>query len=58
MIVLSGGTQAEVLQLLADRGLSENFDGVYGGPKNKEENLQGLSLKSLFCILEIARLII
>jgi phosphoglycolate phosphatase-like HAD superfamily hydrolase len=44
MIVLSGGTQAEVLQLLVDRGLSENFDGVYGGPKNKEENLQGLSL--------------
>ena len=45
MIVLSGGTQAEVLQLLVDRGLSENFDGVFGGPKNKEENLQGLSLK-------------
>ena len=45
MIVLSGGTQAEVLQLLVDRGLSESFDGVYGGPKNKEENLQGLSLK-------------
>ena len=44
MIVLSGGTQAEVLQLLVDRGLSENFDGVYGGPKNKEENLQGLLL--------------
>jgi phosphoglycolate phosphatase-like HAD superfamily hydrolase len=44
MIVLSGGTQAEVLQLLVDRGLAENFDGVYGGPKNKEENLQGLSL--------------
>jgi len=44
MIVLSGGTQAEVMQLLVDRGLSENFDGVYGGPKNKEENLQGLSL--------------
>ena len=44
MIVLSGGTQAEVLQLLVDRGLSEIFDGVYGGPKNKEENLQGLSL--------------
>ena len=44
MIVLSGGTQSEVLQLLADRELSENFDGVYGGPKNKEENLQGLLL--------------
>ena len=44
MIVLSGGTQAEVFNLLVDRGLSENFDGVYGGPKNKEENLQGLSL--------------
>lgn len=44
MIVLSGGAQSEVIQLLVDRGLSENFDGVYGGPKNKEENLQGLSL--------------
>jgi phosphoglycolate phosphatase-like HAD superfamily hydrolase len=44
MIVLSGGTQAEVFNLLVDRGLAENFDGVYGGPKNKEENLQGLSL--------------
>jgi len=44
LIVLSGGTQLEVLQLLADRGLSESFNGVYGGPKNKEENLQGLSL--------------
>jgi len=45
MIVLSGGTQTEVLQLLVKKGLSENFDGVFGGPKNKEENLQGLSLK-------------
>jgi phosphoglycolate phosphatase-like HAD superfamily hydrolase len=44
MIVLSGGTQIEVLQLLRDRGLAENFDGVYGGPKNKEENLQNLLL--------------
>ena len=44
MIVLSGSTQTEVLQLLVDRRLSEKFDGVYGGPKNKEENLQGLSL--------------
>ena len=46
LVVLSGGTQSEVLQLLADRGLSENFNGVYGGPKNKEENLQGLILES------------
>ena len=45
MIVLSGGTQSEVLGLLVDRGLSESFNGVYGGPKNKEENLQGLSLE-------------
>lgn len=44
MIVLSGGTQTEVFQLLMDRGLSKHFIGVYGGPKNKEENLQGLSL--------------
>jgi phosphoglycolate phosphatase-like HAD superfamily hydrolase len=45
MIVLSGGTESEVLELLTDKGLAENFDGVYGGPKNKEENLQKLSLK-------------
>jgi phosphoglycolate phosphatase-like HAD superfamily hydrolase len=45
MIVLSGGKQEEVFQLLVDRGLSENFNGVYGGPKNKEENLKGLVLE-------------
>ena len=46
MIVLSGGTQSEVLKLLEDRGLVKNFIGVYGGPKNKEANLQGLLLKN------------
>ena len=45
MIVLSGGTQTEVFQLLKDRGLVDSFDGVYGGPKNKEENLKGVSIK-------------
>jgi phosphoglycolate phosphatase-like HAD superfamily hydrolase len=44
MIILSGGAQTEVLQLLKDRGLSDKFSGVYGGPKNKEENLKGLIL--------------
>jgi phosphoglycolate phosphatase-like HAD superfamily hydrolase len=44
MIVLSGGTETEVIQLLTDRGLINNFDGVYGGPMNKEENLQKLIL--------------
>ncbi len=44
MIVLSGGTQTEVLQLLIEKGLADYFDGVYGGPKNKEENLQSMSL--------------
>jgi len=45
IIVLSGGTQKEVIELLKDRGLFDCFNGVYGGPKNKEENLQELSLK-------------
>jgi len=44
MIVLSGGTQVEVRQLLAKRGLLDYFDGVYGGPRDKEENLRQLSL--------------
>jgi len=44
MIVLSGGTETEVIQLLTDRDLIDNFDGVYGGPMNKEENLQKLIL--------------
>lgn len=45
MIVLSGGTQTEVINLLKERELLENFDGVLGGPKNKEENLKGIKLE-------------
>ncbi len=44
IIVLSGGTQDEVYKLLEYKKLAHYFDGVYGGPKNKEENLQELSL--------------
>lgn len=44
MIVLSGGSESEVLQILKDRKLAKFFEGVYGGPKNKDENLQGLCL--------------
>ncbi len=45
MIVLSGGTEAEVKELLVDRRLNTYFSEVYGGPKNKEENLIGANLK-------------
>lgn len=45
MIVLSGGKQDEVFNLLVEKGLSDKFIGVYGGPKNKEENLKGLILE-------------
>jgi len=45
MIVLSGGTQTEVLQLLKDKGIAKDFKGVYGGPKNKEENLKKVTLE-------------
>jgi len=45
MIVLSGGTQAEVSQLLADRGLLHYFGAVLGGPKNKTENLATVAIK-------------
>jgi len=41
---LSGGTQQEVFQLLSDRDLAHYFDGVYGGPKDKQENLSELNL--------------
>jgi phosphoglycolate phosphatase-like HAD superfamily hydrolase len=44
MIVLSGGAQEEVLNLLKKKGLDNYFNGVYGGPKNKEDNLNELSL--------------
>jgi len=44
LIVLSGGTQQEVFQLLSDRDLAHYFDGVYGGPKDKQENLSELNL--------------
>lgn len=46
MIVLSGGTQTEVISLLEDKGLLKYFDGVYGGPMNKKENLKNVILEN------------
>jgi len=46
VIVLSGGTQTEVLELLIDRQLDVYFSGVYGGPFSKEENLKQVSLQN------------
>jgi len=45
MIVLSGGTESEVKELLDNRGLVDYFSGVFGGPKNKEENLVKVNLQ-------------
>lgn len=45
MIVLSGGTQSEVEELLLERGLLHHFSAVLGGPKNKTENLATVALK-------------
>jgi phosphoglycolate phosphatase-like HAD superfamily hydrolase len=45
MFVLSGGTQSEVYSLLKDKRLSGKFDMICGGPNNKEENMQSLSLE-------------
>jgi len=43
-IVLSGGTQSEVLESLQNHSLDSFFDNILGGPKTKEENLQSLYL--------------
>ena len=40
LYVLSGGAQIEVINLLKFFGLFNYFDGVFGGPKNKEQNLE------------------
>ncbi len=45
MIVLSGGTQSEVISLLEDRGLFTKFNGIFGGPFNKEDNLKNVILE-------------
>ena len=45
MIVLSGGTKTEVIGLLGEKGLLKYFDGVYGGPMNKDENLKQINLE-------------
>ena len=44
IIVLSGGTETEVKELLIQHNLMQYFDGVYGGPLNKEQHLLRLSL--------------
>ena len=45
MIVLSGGTEKEVINLLSERKLLSFFDSVHGGPCNKTENIKKISLK-------------
>jgi len=44
MIVLSGGTQSEVVELLKLNFLYEYFPKVLGGPSNKNENLELIEL--------------
>ena len=45
LFVLSGGTESEVKILLKNFGLYDYFEGVFGGPKNKEKNLQYMDVK-------------
>ena len=45
LFVLSGGTEIEVKMLLRNLGLYDYFEGVFGGPKNKEKNLQYMEVK-------------
>lgn len=45
LYVLSGGNQIEVINLLKFFGLFNYFDGVFGGPKNKEQNLEHIKLE-------------
>jgi len=45
MLILSGGSEGEVRELAKKKGIYGFFSGIYGGPKNKQENLSMLSIK-------------
>ena len=48
--VISGGDQSEVKAVLKYWNITDKFDGIYGGPRTKEEHISVLSLegKTLF----------
>jgi phosphoglycolate phosphatase-like HAD superfamily hydrolase len=45
IIVLSGGAELEVRNLITLNGLGKYFQEIYGGPKNKQENLSMIDLE-------------
>jgi phosphoglycolate phosphatase-like HAD superfamily hydrolase len=45
MIILSGGTEMEVKKLIVEHKLNSYFSNIYGGPKNKQENLSMVNLE-------------
>jgi phosphoglycolate phosphatase-like HAD superfamily hydrolase len=45
IIVLSGGTELEVKDLIVLNEIDVYFSGIYGGPKNKQENLSMIELE-------------
>lgn len=44
--VASGGAQTEVRECLAEIGLSQYFEGIYGSPETKKEHLEALDERS------------
>lgn len=42
--VLSGGSTIELNEVFKHKNLYNRFDGIYGGPKTKEENLKEINI--------------